>query len=485
MLNIVNGEIVLGTVRSYRKRRTPRRGMADPATEQVSSPLDGRRYVGLGRNRRVPRSLRIAAAVLCMFVLPFMGASAAIDARPDPDACSLLSDLDLEPLLFGGEGGTLDGLSNHPAPGLSTCRWEARPKDVSPDTPPRTTTLSFYHLADRARAMAQLAAQPHGADDGRPSLAMDGHGDDEIVRSGPTVLIGRHGADVAVLDARGAELADPGKLEARYLLDALVLKAAGASVKSPPWARPGQKAAWAPLPDPAVPVSDAAWTPAGNPDGLATPWLGTPAHLLVLLMRHGFLMLSVGIVGSLALGSFVIGRAARSGSAVRKSFAYMVAPTLIAASVLNLVLGDALADRLIHRLGISAAASITGSHGTSSQYNNHNVVGYDVLIRSPGGGTISTGFEDDDFNVYPPHNATSYPGQGDVFTVRYLPGYASDFTIVSDDDSPWALGLRCARFGEALSQARARATFSRSASDQAAVQRAVGVIDRARCATPG
>ena len=61
-----------------------------------------------------------------MFVLPFMAATAAIDARFDPDACSLLSDLDLEPLLFGDEGGTLDGLSNHPAPGLSTCRCDVQ-----------------------------------------------------------------------------------------------------------------------------------------------------------------------------------------------------------------------------------------------------------------------------------------------------------------------------------------------------------------------
>ena len=108
-----------------------------------------------------------------------------------------------------------------------------------------------------------------------------------------------------------------------------------------------------------------------------------------------------------------------------------------------------------------------------------------MLVRPPTGSTISTGFEDDDFNVYPPRNATSYPGQGDVFTVRYLPGYAGDFAIVSDDNSPWALGLRCAGLGVTLSQTRARAVFSRSASDQAAVQRAGSELDQVHCAPSG
>lgn len=97
--------------------------------------------------------------VLACWLTPVLGTgalAAPVDPRPDPDACHLLTDLDLEPLLFGGEGGTLDSWSDHPAPGEATCRWEARPKDRAATASPRTATLAFYHIADRARADRRL-----------------------------------------------------------------------------------------------------------------------------------------------------------------------------------------------------------------------------------------------------------------------------------------------------------------------------------------
>ena len=51
--------------------------------------------------------------------------------------------------------------------------------------------------------------------------------DDTLVRQSGTVIAARHGADLAIVDAHGADLSDPDQPEARYLLDALALKAAG------------------------------------------------------------------------------------------------------------------------------------------------------------------------------------------------------------------------------------------------------------------
>ena len=64
------------------------------------------------------------------------------------------------------------------------------------------------------------------------------------------------------------------------------------------------------------------------------------------------------------------------------------------------------------------------------------MIGYDVLIRTADGRTFDSSFEDDDFNVYPHHNATAYPGEGDEFTVRYLQRLPADFIILGEDDSP-------------------------------------------------
>ena len=399
--------------------------------------------------------------------------AAAIAAPPvaagaaGPNACNLLSNDDLEPVLFDGVGGTLDSWSGYPAAGMSTCRWEARLRTASPSTPPRVVTLAFYHLADRKTAQAQLAGAVSvgGAD---PSLAIDGQGDDEVLRSSAAVVSARHGVDIARLDAGGAELSSPGQTETRYLLDSLALKAAGATVKPPPWAKPGQAAGAPPLSD----SSSANWTPAANPQALSSPFGQWALLPLIFILRHQFLVIFGGIFGSIAVSIFL--QSLRRSVAPPKGprFATIFVPVGIVALILEMFFGNSWADRLLYRYGTAAAATITDRYGTSVQYNNHNVVGYHVLIRTPRGDTVSTGFEDDDFNVYPPHNATTYPGESDIFTVRYLPILPSEFVIVSDDGSPWGRARRCAEMQRRHDAAISLAKFSRNPADLAAATNA-------------
>ena len=86
----------------------------------------------------------------------------------------------------------------------------------------------------------------------------------------------------------------------------------------------------------------------------------------------------------------------------------------------NFIFGSYFNSKLIYLAGEPGAAVVVGSYNTSSQYNNHDVVGYHVLINTIEGKTIQTSFEDDDFNVYPSHNSVTYPQQGGHFNVRYL-----------------------------------------------------------------
>lgn len=176
--------------------------------------------------------IRRRAAIIGFLALAGVSLSAATNApaprqtdpRPDPDACTLLSSMDLEPLLLSGAGGEIDGRNYYPAPGMVTCKWTAQPRNHAADAVPRSVMLAFYHIADRRRAQAQLDRQPRG--DMRASMAITSQRDDAVARPSPTIVIARHGADISVIDAGGAELGDPNQRETRYLLDALALKAA-------------------------------------------------------------------------------------------------------------------------------------------------------------------------------------------------------------------------------------------------------------------
>jgi hypothetical protein len=137
---------------------------------------------------------------------------------------------------------------------------------------------------------------------------------------------------------------------------------------------------------------------------------------------------------------------------------YFIVPIL---AVLNLIFGTSLAVRTVHAFGEKGTATITGTFGTSTQYNNHDVVGYDVLLKTADGKVVETSFEDDDFNIYPPKNSVVYPDVGDHFSVYYLRSFPKDFVIIDNDDSPWATALHCRHLNKDVQEANAKYEFDR------------------------
>jgi hypothetical protein len=182
-------------------------------------------------------------------------------------------------------------------------------------------------------------------------------------------------------------------------------------------------------------------------------------HVVHKMALWRWWLLPILIVGSLAVARAVNAHRLSVGRGARR---FWLAPVCILLGVLNFIFGTDLSARLIHRFGKVGQAVITDSYATGVEYNDHDVVGYNVLLKTADGRTVETRFQEDDFNVYPPHNAVSYPGVGDHFNISYLPAFPKDFIIIGDDDSPWALGLKCqairARFAEASQQYQ----FSRS-----------------------
>jgi len=164
-----------------------------------------------------------------------------------------------------------------------------------------------------------------------------------------------------------------------------------------------------------------------------------PAHLLFLAANHRFLLLVA------AIGAFALPKTLRV-------FVWLFA-------FLNIFFGTYVSSFVIDTVGATGRAQVTSTYGTSTFYNNHNVVGYNVQIKTADGSIVETSFEDDDFNEYPGSNTFVTPGPGDKFNVRYLPSFPRDFVIITNDDSPWARGLACSSLQQSVSEAERKYEF--------------------------
>lgn len=175
-------------------------------------------------------------------------------------------------------------------------------------------------------------------------------------------------------------------------------------------------------------------------------------HVIYFLATSQFLVMGV----SFTLLPFMIGLTIWK---MRVMKYYFIVPIL---AVINMIFGTSIAVHTVHAFGEKGTATITGTYGTSTVYNNHNVVGYHVLLKTADDNVVETSFEDDDFNIYPPKNSVVYPDVGDHFSVYYLRRFPKDFIIVDNDDSPWASALRCRRLNKDMQEANAKYEFDRS-----------------------
>jgi hypothetical protein len=264
-----------------------------------------------------------------------------------------------------------------------------------------------------------------------------------------------------------------------YRVQRAALEAAGATIITEPGIAP----------DPIVPgvapekqSGTQAWLPpphAAPPDAAV---MDPILHVLAIVTGARFFILPV-FIGLPVV--FSIWRSARAKKAGRTSrVGVWLIPLGVVFGVINLLLGTAVTTTLIYRYGVAGSAIVTDTYDTGSQYNNHDIFGHHVLIRTASQQVISADFEGDDFNVYPPHNETVYPGKGDEFTVRYLNHFPGDFVIVANDGSPWARGLLCDELARAVSAAAAKAEFAPdNTSYKEAHVRAVAAAQRAGCET--
>jgi hypothetical protein len=246
-----------------------------------------------------------------------------------------------------------------------------------------------------------------------------------------------------------------------YRVQRAALEAAGATIVPTPGIAADPAVPGPPVLDRETEIgseSPAAWTPKPHivpPDaGVIDPIL----HVFAIFAQFRFLVLPA-FIGLSVL--FSIWRSSKARSRAKKSHVgWWIIPLGVVFGAIVLLFGTSIMTTLIYQYGVAGSAVVTGTYDTGSQYNNHDIFGHRVLIRTADQQVISTSFESDDFNVYPPRNETFYPGKGDVFTVRYLSHFPNDFVIVADDGSPWATSLRCGHLRSVAEDARSQVNFA-------------------------
>lgn len=174
-------------------------------------------------------------------------------------------------------------------------------------------------------------------------------------------------------------------------------------------------------------------------------------HLLAMLARNRILLLPVCL-----LITFVGWR-----PSTRHRWIWTLA---IVGSGLGIFVGaPILSDWSLYQLGQTATARVIGTYSTGIKVNDHDVVGYNVLIRTAPDTVVESRFEDDEVNIFPPADF-DYPQPDETFDVRYLAGFPRDFVLLTDDDSPWARRQRCNGLSLRLTAAQRQFDFARGAS---------------------
>lgn len=438
-----------------------------------------------GVNRHIPTA--ILSALLFTYLL-FPVTAAAAQAEPAADMCGHVQNRAALDLIALPGNGTFSVTSLRNGRDGLTCVWKAwktgAPEGSDPDA---TLMIQLYHfasVADARRKLTDYVIPPHA-----PQLVPTHDPDDEVIHVMPSMQVARHGVEVAVAMAHAPRSVwSHPDWNAKF--EALTLIGSGAwltgTPKPPPvtnaaaqpatQAEPPAPAAAQPDTTPRAPLAIAshAWQQPEHPLPRDSAAFLTLVRLMWLAAHHGFDLVPASILASILIGFISYG--------LRSSLILCLVPVVFGAAILNLVMGADWADGLIYRHGIPAQATITGSFPTNTIYNNQDVVGFDVLIRPAHGSVMETSFRTDDFNVYPPRNRTRYPDTGDVFTVRYLPGHPDAFVIIRNDDSPWAIRLRCEGLAVEADQADHKLNFAPANMDfRRAAQAAQAALQASGC----
>ncbi|MGO4701599.1 hypothetical protein [Dyella sp. 2RAB6] len=89
----------------------------------------------------------------------------------------------------------------------------------------------------------------------------------------------------------------------------------------------------------------------------------------------------------------------------------------------------------LEAFGVEGKAVITHAEETSSTLNDQNVWVYDAVLKTADGRDVVVQFDTMSASIYPITNAILIPPQGEMFVVRYIPGFPRNFVVMREQSA--------------------------------------------------
>lgn len=100
--------------------------------------------------------------------------------------------------------------------------------------------------------------------------------------------------------------------------------------------------------------------------------------------------------------------------------------------MVNVFTGHIVNALFLNAYGTVGSAVVTYQEETSSQLNDQNIWAYDAVVKTADGKDVVAEFDTMSATIYPIRNEIRIPPIGERFMVKYIPGYARNFVIMSD-----------------------------------------------------
>ncbi|MBT2116628.1 hypothetical protein KK141_06585 [Dyella sp. LX-66] len=103
--------------------------------------------------------------------------------------------------------------------------------------------------------------------------------------------------------------------------------------------------------------------------------------------------------------------------------------------VINVFVAHIFNALFLQAFGVEGTAVITHAEETSSTLNDQNVWEFDGVLKTADGQDVVVKFDTMSATIYPITNAIMIPPQGEIFVVRYIPGFPRNFVVMREQSS--------------------------------------------------
>lgn len=140
-------------------------------------------------------------------------------------------------------------------------------------------------------------------------------------------------------------------------------------------------------------------------------------------------------------------------------FGLIVVGVLLAMA--NVFLGHFVNALFLNANGVTGSAVIVHSEQTNSTLNDNYIWDYDAVLRTADGQDVPFTFDTMTASIYPIRNEILIPPEGEVFKVKYVPGFPRNVVILSDE-SDYGRKRQIAEDLQPVEKAAAQLAFSPS-----------------------